>query len=388
MKIPSFDECIKITEQSECFTHRIREVDGFKISIFDYLLATYPDFKKNDAFELRGLCFVHNPDESKTRYLMLHKFFNLNQCADYQYEDVKNKKVVQVMDKLDGSVIRFIKLPNGKVIPKSKTFFDNNQTNMAKNVYDSTPNLKAFIDESIELGLAGIFELTSNLNRIVLYYPETNLTLLQLRDEQTGEYLDIYNHPLVKKHGIKIVEKENYDSIDTLIELKSTIVKKEGWIVRLEDNQFLKIKGDEYCRIHGIVTDALTKEDIILEMILNETIDDALAELPENDNRKPMIEDLTSKINHYIIHNVNEIIALANTYDGDRKAFALKNFNNKLFPYASGLLNKIKEENIQEEALKRFKTELRKRVYRLEQARTFLKEELNFKLLIENFDEN
>jgi len=61
-------------------------VDNFSISIFNYRLAQYSDFASNSAFEMRGLTFVFNEDGSLfNRYLLLHKFFNLNQVEETQF---------------------------------------------------------------------------------------------------------------------------------------------------------------------------------------------------------------------------------------------------------------------------------------------------------------
>jgi hypothetical protein len=39
------------------------------------------------------------------------------------------------------------------------------------------------------------------------------LKLLQLRDEATGEYLDIYTHPLVAEFGVTCAQQEPLDLI-------------------------------------------------------------------------------------------------------------------------------------------------------------------------------
>ena len=58
---------------------------------------------------------------------MLQKFWNLNQVAETQYSAVKYKIISNIYDKADGSLITFIKLPNNKIIAKTKGGFDNSQ---------------------------------------------------------------------------------------------------------------------------------------------------------------------------------------------------------------------------------------------------------------------
>jgi T4 RnlA family RNA ligase len=304
MKIPTFDECLEIVKKNESFTHRVRDVDGQKVSVFDYLMASYPDFKNPidnsdiEAFELRGLCFTHNEDGSiHRRYILLHKFFNLNQCNSYQYDDFKTNKVIQVMDKMDGSIIRFIQLANGKIVSKSKTFFGNDQSMMADEIYSTNSNLQNFVKETLDNNLCAIFELTSPKNRIVVSYNTTKLTLLQLRDENTGEYLDIYNNDLVKKYKIDTVVKEFNLELDYYIEQRKTLENKEGWILIFDNGMMVKIKTEWYCNLHGLLTDYLSKENQIMKMILDSTIDDALSKMDINDERKPLIEVLVKKVN-------------------------------------------------------------------------------------------
>lgn len=385
--IPTFEQALEITQKNECFTHRIREYKGVKISIFDYLLAQYPDFKQPipdkdyDAFELRGLCFIHHPDGSMRRFLALHKFFNYLQCEGYQKCDVQHKAISCVMDKMDGSMMRFVKFPDGEIVVKSKTFFDNDQTKLATSVYEKDTNLQAFVRETIDQNLAAIFELTSPINKIVVGYKTTELTLLQLRDENTGEYFDIYSHPLVKKYNIKCTEKEEYSSLEELLALKETIVNKEGWIVCFEDGQMLKIKGQEYCRLHGLY-DNVSKENFLMEKILENTIDDIIAELAVDDPRRPAIELLTQATNHYIIHKMNEAKELAKKYTGDRKTWAMTYRQNPVFFVAAKVVGSDLESQ-EEFMIKQIQNYVRGETNRLERARNFILSELKCKLMIQ-----
>lgn len=388
-KLPTFEECLEIVAKNECFTHRIRVVDGVKVSVFDYLLATYPDFKNPvkenpdlQAFELRGLCFTHNEDESvHRRYILLHKFFNLNQCDDYQYTDVKSKKITQVMDKMDGSVIRFIELPNGKVVSKSKTFFGNDQTEMADQVYSQSKELQSFVKDTLDNNLCAIFELTSPYNRIVLPYQKTQLTLLQLRDETTGEYLDIYSHPIVKKYNIPLVALADSTSLDSLIEQKSTKENIEGWIITFNDGQKIKLKTEWYCKKHGLLTEKLSLENSIMEMILDNTIDDALVELDQTDERKAVLESLCHQVNHFMLNELKNIQMIVASFNGDMKEFALAHKDNKYFPYASRLVRNPVNNN-EDYILNQVRQNLKQKNYRLEQSRSWLKTNLNFELKV------
>ena len=83
----SYDEAATLTLGIDSTFYESKFViDGYNVSIFNYILAQYSDFIDNLAFEMRWLTYVFNKDGSLfKRYLLLHKFFNLNQVAESQY---------------------------------------------------------------------------------------------------------------------------------------------------------------------------------------------------------------------------------------------------------------------------------------------------------------
>jgi len=79
-------------------------IGGYKLSSFNYFICGWDDFAfplpekpLTNAFDMRGTTFVFNSDGSLyKRFLMLPKFFNLNQVEATQYGNVKDKKIVNV----------------------------------------------------------------------------------------------------------------------------------------------------------------------------------------------------------------------------------------------------------------------------------------------------
>jgi hypothetical protein len=133
----------------------------------------------------------------------------------WMYDDVKDLEIVRVANKDDGSAIRFLML-NGELVAKTKFSLEAEQTNLAMAVVNNNPTLKAFIFKTLELGLAALFEIVSPMNKIVLSYNETDLKLLQLRDEANGEYLNIYTHPLVEEYNLTMANQEPLDLIKSV----------------------------------------------------------------------------------------------------------------------------------------------------------------------------
>ena len=382
----SYEEAKKIVENNETFYEKVVVVNGHKVSLFNYRLSQYSDFinpfENSDisGFELRGLTFVHEEDRVK-RYLMLNKFFNLNQVPNWQYADVKDYRIVRVQDKCDGSMVRFLKI-GGKLFAKTKMDFENDQCLMALDALTRKLNYVSFVEETLEKDEVAIFELVSPKNRIVLEYPKTELILLQIRCEKTGSYKDIYSHELVHKYGIKTAQNEDIASLDNYMEVSETLENKEGWVLTLENSQMLKIKTKWYRELHGLLTENLVRENKIIEMILTETVDDALSNIKEDDERRVYVNQIQDALAHHVKEKVNNILSLKNEYNGDRKEFAIKNKNNPLFFFASRVLDK---ENAEEVIYKAVVQYLLDETRRLMAARKFVLDVL--KIEVKNLEE-
>ena len=233
--LPTREECQEIVSRTEAFYCTKREVQGFEIELYDYRLASYTDYVDNNAFELRGLCFVNN-NGTWERNILMQKFFNLNETRDWMYEDVKDKKVDMVQVKEDGSVISFIKLPNGNVVAKSKMSFVSDQAIMAQEIYDNNEVIRNFINCCLDQNLVPVFELVSPFNQIVLVYNDTQLRLLQVRDNNTGKYLNIYEiKTLIEPFKcIIIAQALDMAKINDILKLYN----KEQLLQKLEESKF------------------------------------------------------------------------------------------------------------------------------------------------------
>ena len=168
--LPDYNECLEICEKSEgIFYESKSNIDGYDISMFNYRLTTYNDFFNYNAFELRGLTFVFNTDGSVyKRFLLMEKFFNVNENESTLFDTIKDKKVKSVYLKEDGSIISFIELPNGKIIAKSKMSFESDQAIMAQNLFETNLKINAFVKDSLSKDLSAVFEYVGPMNRVVV----------------------------------------------------------------------------------------------------------------------------------------------------------------------------------------------------------------------------
>ena len=383
--LPTYEDCVEMCAKEDAAFYESKFViDGFNISVFNYRLAQYKDFvtpleSKPDvkAYEMRGLTFVFNQDGSLfKRFLLLEKFFNLNQVPESMYSIVKDYKIKWVNNKEDGSIASYIQLPNGKVLGKSKMGFDNEQANGINRIYKTRPDVKTFVDWCLQNDITAIFEYVSPANRIVLRYLDEDLILLRMRDNTTGKHLDIKNY-LDKIGTIKIAPfEDDYKDLNSLIEVNATQVDKEGVIVQAEDkfgkDFFFKIKTPWYMERHGLLTNDIYREHIIIGYILDDKIDDILGQIPEDEKEAhERIEKIITIVKKVIDEKVQDIKKSYQVYldmDSNNKEYALKYYKKE--PNFGYVMQMAKGGDPYELA----KDWLRDKTKRLMIARDFLKE--------------
>lgn len=370
--IPTYDEAVRMTGGTEdLFYSSETIIDGYKIVTFNYRLAQYNDFINppggvKNAFEMRGLTYVFNTDGTLyERYLLLDKFFNLNQVPSTLYHEVKDLKINNIYSKEDGSVITFIKLPNGKVIAKTKMSFEADQAKGANLVYSENNKLKDFINWSLENNITAIFEYVAPDNRIVLKYYERDLILLRLRDNKTGEYLNLDDFK-EKLEGIKLASKYEF-TLNELIELAKSESDVEGWVVQFEGGKMIKIKTEWYFTLHGLITEDIHRENLLIGHILDENIDDILSKIEVDDVETiDRINYITEVVQKWIKLRISSINKTYLIYEKlGRKEFALSYRKDKDFPF---VMAKVNGRDLYGELVKY----LKKVTYRLESARSWL----------------
>jgi len=247
--IPTYEECLEIVDENPkmYFYERKYIIDSYRLSIFGYRHAQQNNFMlpiipKPDvnALELKGISYVFNDDGSVfNHYLMLNKFWELNQYEHCTYECFKDKEIKNITTKEDGFLVTFIMLPSGDIISQTKKGYDG-YVNLMANEYLGKTNYYKFIGYCLRNDIQPIFELVGEKSYVK--YVESDLILTKLRCNKTGRYLDIKDYKTYEISTVK--EYKNKYNLDTLLELKEIINGVEGWIVHFEDDTLLKIKTD------------------------------------------------------------------------------------------------------------------------------------------------
>jgi len=172
----------------------------------------------------------------------------------WNFEENKHTptKNFEVFEKMDGSLIIVFTFW-GMRIAASRGSFTSDQAIAAQKIIDNM-NLN-----SLNIGATYLFEYTSPANRIVVDYgSEEKLTLLGAIDNEDGfeaAYSTLeYNSKMM---GCDLVKK--CDGIKDYTSLKSMIKDDaEGFVVKFSNCDRMKVKGDEYFRLHRIMTEIST----------------------------------------------------------------------------------------------------------------------------------
>lgn len=70
--------------------------------------------------------------------------------------------------------------------------------------------------------------------------------------------------------------------VENFIAFIKNLKGAEGVIIRFDDGHMIKIKADEYCRIHKML-DTVRSDRAIVNLGLNEALDDAVSLIPQDD---------------------------------------------------------------------------------------------------------
>lgn len=168
-----------------------------------------------------------------------------------------------------------------------------------------------------------MFEIIYPDNRIVVEYGEDRLVMIGKRHTENGSYSDLDKY---RKLGWDVVKEYKDLSFEELSDLEWD--NKEGFVVRFifenDIDDFVKIKFDEYVRLHKIMTEVSTKSvwemlrdgrdvDKVLKDVPDEFYD-KIREYEQNLQARYMWEDRLYKYVYRQAENLG--------YTNDRKKFA------------------------------------------------------------------
>jgi RNA ligase len=275
------------------------------------------------------------------------KFFNIEEGKHNPTPDF------DVYEKMDGSLIIIFWYDGGWVVASRGSFTSDQAVGASKIFFDE-------LDHNFSIGITYLFEFTAHWNRIVVDYGEKpNLTLLGAIRTDDG---DEASWEILKGigDGAKCDVVKKYGGISDYSTLKGMIGNNaEGFVIRFSNGDRMKIKGEEYLRLHRIMTGVSTTS--VWDMLANGgNMEEILKDVPDEfyDKIKEVVRDLVLRFDNikrdyfqYYLDITNKVVST------DRKAFAEEAMR---YPYPAILFALLNGKNIEPIIWKIVKPEWRK----------------------------
>ena len=180
------------------------------------------------------------------------KFFNIEENQHTPTEQF------DVYEKMDGSLGILFNY-KGEWVLATRGSFTSDQS------VKGTELLQKYDYQRLNPDYTYLFEIIYPENRIVCTYDFEDLVLLGMIHTESGDEVNIHSgndedvrfKNLLNNLGFNIVRK--YDGISDYTYLKHAISdNREGFVVRFSNGDRMKIKGEEYLRLHKIMTNLST----------------------------------------------------------------------------------------------------------------------------------
>ena len=305
-EIPTYNECLQIVKEFPAFSHSTQILDGVKIESFKYNISKKDMWDGYGHLNMRGITFVNE----QLAALPFPKFFNLGEHENSTNIDLNN--VSKIYEKVDGSLISVFYVGTKLYLKSMKSVNSDVSKEANKNV---TEDVLSFSRTLLEKDLSPLFEYVSPESRIVLQYSKPEFYFLGCRNMITGatilpDEIDVPQN--VKTPGV----------FKTVEEMKSYIKQNnvEGVVVTLNNGVMIKIKSEDYCRVHRIMSYFNPKN--IVENIINNTYDDMIGILSYN-NLNSDVEKSKVIFSRYT-DRMNEFISMAESYYRENKHHSRK----------------------------------------------------------------
>jgi RNA ligase len=283
-------------------------------TVINYLLTYSDTFDSDIKRECRGLIFDKSGNIISRPY---HKFFNLGEKLDTKIENINFMNNHIILEKLDGSMVRPL-LINDEFVLATKM----GTTDVAKQADNFIQNKSNYYDFFVFCqinNLTPIFEWCSNQQKIVLDY-EDQLILTAIRHLHGGEYVSYDKmKQYANEHELPVVGVLDKNVIDIKDDIDC-----EGIVVRFDNGNMIKVKTEWYTFRHN-AKESVQYEKNILKMIFDNTIDDVVPFLSDEDANKILKyqTEVLHNIFVYVTHLEDDIVECLKWPNTNKRDFAI-----------------------------------------------------------------
>ena len=240
------------------------------LTIWNYSQTT--QFERHwDEITLQCRGLVTDDETGEVVARPFEKFFNIEED---EHTPTKNFSIYEKMDGSLGISFNY----KGDWIFASRGSFTSEQCLKGIDILNASVNERAA--QPLNPEFTYMFEIIYPENRIVVNYgKDEKVVMLGAINTKTGEEMSYCMMRYLHDYGWDIVKK--YDNIADYSTLKSIITdNQEGFVKHFENGDRCKVKGDEYIRLHRIMTNASTKS--VWEILRNgDSMEEFLKEVPD-----------------------------------------------------------------------------------------------------------
>ena len=273
-----YDELLKLmkTENWE----QLLEEKGISVVWDDkYLILSYKFLS----------CDFNDPVIRACRGVILKKENNLFRivCAPFvkfsygreEWEKPIDWNSAKVRDKIDGCLMKAWfdggwHLSTNNVIDAFKAHLgDERAASSFGELFELTINEKfeTWAERLLDRNFTYMFELASPYNRVVILYKESKVWYLSRRNMITLKEDDS------DIDGLERPKLYNLTNINDTLKVVKSMIDEEGVVVYDRDFNRIKVKSDSYLVNHGLAHNNIITFNVVIDMIMNKSIDDYLA---------------------------------------------------------------------------------------------------------------
>jgi len=253
----------------------------FSVKRYDGLVSIDYQVTLSDSFDgiranFRGIVFDEITEEIIS--LPLHKFYNVNQTAETQFDLLKDCTAT-IYEKADGSLIHAFKHPiRQEILTATRASTETPQAKAARNFALQNHWLTALLHEHIDTGWTPIFEYVAPNNQIVVFHKKPRLIYLISRNRRTGEYwyddrfedkTPTFSFPFADIH--QYLDKKEF----------------EGYVCHLSNGMIVKCKTPWYMERHRAVDALMRPKYKLYGWAFEGVMDDIIAIAP--DQLRPLL---------------------------------------------------------------------------------------------------
>ena len=197
-----------------------------------------------DPFSLLARGLIVDPAAGTVVATPFPKFFNLGERG----APVAPSMPFDAFEKLDGSLIIAFHHA-GRWRTATKGAFDSPQAVWAQ------ARLDAIDTSGLVPGTTYLFEAIYPENVVVVRYQDASLSLLAAYFADGRELPSDFLYMVGFVMGFPVAERHSFDSMADLVARAAVLSRdREGFVIRFADGARVKVKGDEYKRLHAVIS--------------------------------------------------------------------------------------------------------------------------------------